>query len=104
MTSLAQLGANRPETIGELRDSGYRVTPVREEMRNNLVAKMRAEEVVFPQGSSALRTPSYPSLRTPSWPARTSSSWASGGRPSPDSFAVSSTCWTKLFPDCRLRD
>ena len=48
MTTLTQLGANRPATIGELRDSGYRVTPVREEMRNNLVAKMRAEEIVFP--------------------------------------------------------
>jgi magnesium chelatase subunit I len=48
MTSLAQLGANLPQTIGELRDSGYRVTSVREEMRSNLVAKMRAEEVVFP--------------------------------------------------------
>ena len=48
MTSLAQLGANLPRTFGELRDSGYRVTSVREEMRNNLVAKMRAEEVVFP--------------------------------------------------------
>ena len=48
MTSLTQLGDHRPQTIGELRDSGYRVIPVREEMRNNLVAKMRAEEIVFP--------------------------------------------------------
>ena len=48
MTSTTQPGANRPRTIGDLRDSGYRVLPVREEMRNNLVAKMRAEEIVFP--------------------------------------------------------
>ena len=48
MTSLADLGANRPQTIGELRDSGYRVLPVREEMRKNLVAKIQAEEIVFP--------------------------------------------------------
>ncbi len=40
--------ANRPQTIGELRESGYRVLPVREELRNNLVSRMRAEELVFP--------------------------------------------------------
>ena len=39
---------SRPDTIGELRDSGYRVIPVREELRKNLIAKMRAEEIVFP--------------------------------------------------------
>ncbi len=41
-------GADRPGTIGELRDSGYRVLPVREELRKNLIAKMRAGESVFP--------------------------------------------------------
>ncbi|MEK7806770.1 MAG: magnesium chelatase, partial [Chloroflexota bacterium] len=40
--------ATRPRTIGELRDSGYRVVPVREEMRQNLIRKIRAEEIVFP--------------------------------------------------------
>ncbi|MEK6618635.1 MAG: magnesium chelatase, partial [Nitrospirota bacterium] len=38
----------QPRTIGELRDSGYRVVPVREEMRQNLIRKIRAEEIVFP--------------------------------------------------------
>ena len=37
-----------PGTIGELRASGYQVIPVREEMRNNLIAKIKAEEIVFP--------------------------------------------------------
>ena len=48
MTSATQLGHGRPATIGELRDSGYRVVPVREELRQNLVSKMRAGEIVFP--------------------------------------------------------
>ena len=29
-------------TIGQLRDSGYQVLPIREEMRNNLITKIRA--------------------------------------------------------------
>ncbi len=35
-------------TIGQLRESGYQVLPIREEMRNNLIAKIRAEELLFP--------------------------------------------------------
>ncbi|WP_322795928.1 hypothetical protein [Tepidiforma sp.] len=38
----------RPRTVGELRASGYRVLPVREEMRKNLIAKIRAGEPLFP--------------------------------------------------------
>ena len=37
-----------PGTIGELRASGYQVIPVREEMRKNLIAKIKSEEIVFP--------------------------------------------------------
>ncbi len=37
----------RAKTIGHLRKSRYQVLPVREEMRKNLIAKIRAEEVVF---------------------------------------------------------
>jgi len=40
--------STQAKTIGELRASNYRVLPVREEMRNNLIAKIRAEEIVFP--------------------------------------------------------
>ena len=40
--------SERPQTVGELRDSGYRSLPVRQEMRRNLIAKIRAEETVFP--------------------------------------------------------
>jgi magnesium chelatase subunit I len=40
--------AKRPQTIGALRKSNYEVIPVREEMRNNLIQKIRAEELIFP--------------------------------------------------------
>ncbi len=39
---------NKPQTIGELRSSGYRVLSVKEEMRKNLIEKMRAGETLFP--------------------------------------------------------
>ena len=36
------------KTVADLRKTGYQVVPVHEEMRNNLIAKIRAEEIVFP--------------------------------------------------------
>jgi magnesium chelatase subunit I len=38
----------RPATLGELRASGYQVRPVREEMRDNLIRKIRSGEPLFP--------------------------------------------------------
>ena len=38
----------KPRTVGELRSSGYKVVPVREEMRKNLIEKIRAGEELFP--------------------------------------------------------
>ncbi len=38
----------RPRTLGELKAAGYKVLPVREEMRRNLIAKIRAGEALFP--------------------------------------------------------
>jgi magnesium chelatase subunit I len=38
----------RQKTLGELRASGYRVRPVREEMRSNLIRKIRDKEILFP--------------------------------------------------------
>ncbi len=38
----------RPTTIGELRRGEYRVLPIKEEMRKNLVAKLRRDEPLFP--------------------------------------------------------
>ena len=38
----------RPRTLGELRASGYKVLPVREEMRRNLIQKLRNGEKLFP--------------------------------------------------------
>ena len=38
----------QPRTIGELRDSGYKVLSVKEEMRKNLIQKIRKGEELFP--------------------------------------------------------
>ncbi len=38
---------NRPSTLGELRESGYSITPVREEMRRNMIAKLKGQEPIF---------------------------------------------------------
>ena len=38
----------RPRTVGELRASGYKVLPVREEMRKNLIEKLRRIESLLP--------------------------------------------------------
>src|SRR5436190_780948 len=38
----------RPRTIGELRESGYRLLPIKEEMRKNLITKLRQGEDLFP--------------------------------------------------------
>ncbi len=38
----------RPRTLGELKASGYRPRPVREEMRENLIAHLRAGDELFP--------------------------------------------------------
>jgi len=38
----------KPQTLGELKASGYRPLPVKEEMRKNLVGKLRSKEVLFP--------------------------------------------------------
>src|SRR3954471_939745 len=36
------------ETLGDLRHSGYRSRPVKQEIRDNLVCKLRAGEQLFP--------------------------------------------------------
>src|SRR5437763_6642034 len=38
----------RSATLGELRESGYQVASVKEEMRRNLIGKIRAGEELFP--------------------------------------------------------
>jgi magnesium chelatase subunit I len=39
---------SRPHTLGQLRESGYRSCPVKQEMRRNLVHKLRTGEDLFP--------------------------------------------------------
>src|SRR3982074_2885630 len=38
----------RPRTIGELRESGYRLLSVKEELRKNLIQNIRSGEELFP--------------------------------------------------------
>src|SRR5438045_19648 len=38
----------RPSTLGELRETGYQVLSVKEEMRRNLIRKIRANDELFP--------------------------------------------------------
>jgi magnesium chelatase subunit I len=40
--------AARPTTLGALRESGYKPRTIREEMRNNLIARMRRGDELFP--------------------------------------------------------
>ncbi|MFO0951850.1 MAG: sigma 54-interacting transcriptional regulator [Isosphaeraceae bacterium] len=42
------MATDRPRTLGELRASGYRMESVKDEMRRNLVARVRAGEPLFP--------------------------------------------------------
>src|ERR1051326_8015468 len=39
---------NQPQTIGELRKSGYRVQSVKDEIRKNLIGKIQRKEPLFP--------------------------------------------------------
>ncbi len=41
-------GAARPATLGELRQSGYESRTIREEMRENLIARLRRGDELFP--------------------------------------------------------
>ncbi len=38
----------KPRTVGELKASEYQAVPVREEMKRNLIRKLRAQETLFP--------------------------------------------------------
>src|SRR5579872_1865801 len=42
------MAEKKPNTLGELRASGYRVLTVKEELRKNLIRKIRAGEDLFP--------------------------------------------------------
>ena len=39
---------NRPDTFGALRESGYKVLSVKDELRANLIRKIRNKEELFP--------------------------------------------------------
>ena len=43
------MATDRPRTVGELKQSGYRVESVKDEMRRNLIAMIRRGEPLFPE-------------------------------------------------------
>src|SRR3954447_1992346 len=43
------MGTERPRTLGELRASGYRHESIKDEMRRNLIAQLRAGQPLFPE-------------------------------------------------------
>src|SRR6478735_9814403 len=43
------MATERPKTLGDLRASGYRMESVKDEMRRNLIAKIRRNEPLFPE-------------------------------------------------------
>src|SRR5690348_1649615 len=46
---IASMTTERPRTLGELKESGYRIESVKDEMRRNLIAKIRAGAPLFPE-------------------------------------------------------
>lgn len=48
LSGMSQSVKQFPDTLGSLRRSGYQVVSVKEEMRRNLIAKLRAKETLFP--------------------------------------------------------
>ena len=49
ISATAARGAGRPGTLGELRASGYTVRPVRDELRENLIVRLRSGQPLFPE-------------------------------------------------------
>src|SRR5262249_6895869 len=45
----ASMATERPRTLAELKASGYRDESIKDEMRRNLIAKLRAREPLFPE-------------------------------------------------------
>ena len=54
----------KPTSIRELRDSGYVSRSVKQELRDNLIARLRQGEATLLRASWATRRPSSPRSRT----------------------------------------
>ena len=75
--------ADLPRTLGALRASGHEHRTVKEELRDNLLARLRRGRGPRSRASSASRTPCARSSSAPSSPATTSCSSASAARARP---------------------
>ena len=73
----------KPGTVEELRASGYRVFTVKQEMRRNLIEKIKKNQPLF-SGIEGFEDSVIPMMENAILArARTSSSWAREDRPSP---------------------
>ena len=73
----------RPQNIGQLRESGYEVLTVKQEIRKNLITRIRDSQEMFP-GIVVSTNRLFPSSRTPFSPGRTLFCLGSADRRSPD--------------------
>ena len=69
------------KTIGELRGSSYKVVGVKEEVRRNLIAKIRRKEELFP-GIIGFEDSVIPQLENAILAGQDTTSWERGARPS----------------------
>ena len=74
----------QPTTVAELRASGYQSKSVKQELRDNLVTRLKAGAPLFP-GIVGYEDTVLPQVETRSSPDRTSSSSVSAARPRPRS-------------------
>ena len=87
----------KARTIGELRQIRYKVLPVREELRKNLITRLRKRQPLFP-GIVGFEDTVIPQLENALLAGQDIVLLGSAARPSPASYASWSACWTTRCP------
>ncbi len=88
----------RPATVGQLKETGYRPMSVKDEIRRNLIRKLKAGEELFP-GIIGYRDSVIPQIINGILIARTTCcSLACAARPKRASCGCCRICWTNGCP------
>ena len=98
----ARMNHPRPATLGQLKETGYRPCSVKDELRRNLIRKLKAGEELFP-GIVGYRDTSSRRSSTASSPSTTCCSSACAGRPRRASSACCPTLLDEWMPVARRR-